>query len=146
MFAGRDASRGLATFCLEKDALKDEHDDLSDLNAMQTESLSEWEAQFTCENTINVAKNITISFFSSYVCRVKHFILPYFDKCYINKLYYYELNEFDYPLFLLPVTYREKFAAAVWLREVVIKCCLLFYKPSPVFIHFQITSTFSVND
>ncbi|KAF2977630.1 hypothetical protein EK904_010735 [Melospiza melodia maxima] len=38
IFAGRDASRGLATFCLDKDALRDEYDDLSDLNAVQMES------------------------------------------------------------------------------------------------------------
>nr|XP_014049894.1 unnamed protein product [Salmo salar] len=46
IFAGRDASRGLATFCLEKDALREEYDDLSDLNAVQMESVREWERQF----------------------------------------------------------------------------------------------------
>ena len=46
IFAGRDASSGLATFCLDKDALKDEYDDLSDLNAVQMESVREWEMQF----------------------------------------------------------------------------------------------------
>ncbi|MEE6461548.1 hypothetical protein FKM82_001326 [Ascaphus truei] len=46
IFAGRDASRGLATFCLDKEALGDEYDDLSDLNAVQMESVREWEMQF----------------------------------------------------------------------------------------------------
>uniref|UniRef100_H3B547 Progesterone receptor membrane component 2 n=2 Tax=Latimeria chalumnae TaxID=7897 RepID=H3B547_LATCH len=46
IFAGRDASRGLATFCLDKDALREEYDDLSDLNAVQMESVREWEMQF----------------------------------------------------------------------------------------------------
>ncbi|XP_062819924.1 membrane-associated progesterone receptor component 1 [Anolis carolinensis] len=47
IFAGRDASRGLATFCLDKEGLKEEYDDLSDLDATQRETLSDWEQQFT---------------------------------------------------------------------------------------------------
>ena len=47
VFAGRDASRGLATFSLGEDSIKDGHDDLSDLNSMQMESMREWEMQFT---------------------------------------------------------------------------------------------------
>ncbi|ELT89976.1 hypothetical protein CAPTEDRAFT_227540 [Capitella teleta] len=47
VFAGRDASRGLATFSLTEEAIKDEYDDLSDLNSMQMESIHEWEMQFT---------------------------------------------------------------------------------------------------
>ncbi|KAF5302897.1 hypothetical protein FQA39_LY02077 [Lamprigera yunnana] len=42
-FAGRDASRGLATFSVE---CKPGYDDLSDLNSMEMESVREWEAQF----------------------------------------------------------------------------------------------------
>jgi membrane-associated progesterone receptor component len=47
VFAGRDASRGLATFSLTEEAIKDEYDDLSDLTAMQMDSVREWEMQFT---------------------------------------------------------------------------------------------------
>nr|CAB3264820.1 membrane-associated progesterone receptor component 1 [Phallusia mammillata] len=47
VFAGRDASRGLAQFRLDKDAIKDEYDDISDLNAMEMESVREWEMQFS---------------------------------------------------------------------------------------------------
>ncbi|KAL5011889.1 hypothetical protein ScPMuIL_010440 [Solemya velum] len=47
VFAGRDASRGLATFSLTEEAIRDEYDDLTDLNSMQMESVREWEMQFT---------------------------------------------------------------------------------------------------
>lgn len=44
-FGGRDASRGLATFSVTSND-KAEYDDLSDLTAMEMESVREWEAQF----------------------------------------------------------------------------------------------------
>ena len=43
-FAGRDASRGLATFSV---AASDDFDDLADLTPVQKESVKEWETQFT---------------------------------------------------------------------------------------------------
>jgi len=47
VFAGRDASRGLAQFRLDKDAIKDEYDDISDLTDVEKESVREWEMQFS---------------------------------------------------------------------------------------------------
>lgn len=47
LFAGRDASRCFATFSTDPSIVKDEYDDLSDLNSMQMESLSEWELQIS---------------------------------------------------------------------------------------------------
>ena len=44
-FAGRDASRGLATFSLEP--VSDEYDDLSDLQPGEMEQVQEWEQQFS---------------------------------------------------------------------------------------------------
>lgn len=47
IFAGRDASRALATFSVDESAFKDGYDDLSDLKPSQLESVKEWEQQFT---------------------------------------------------------------------------------------------------
>lgn len=44
ILAGRDASRGLATFTLT--SVKDEYDDLSDLDSEQVSYMKEWELQF----------------------------------------------------------------------------------------------------
>lgn len=51
-FAGRDASRNLATFNVEPNN-KEEYDDLSDLNAMEMDSVREWEMQFKGNNMRN---------------------------------------------------------------------------------------------
>ncbi|EDW86403.2 uncharacterized protein Dwil_GK15245 [Drosophila willistoni] len=45
-FAGRDASRNLATFSVQAND-KDDYDDLSDLSAVEMDSVREWEMQFT---------------------------------------------------------------------------------------------------
>lgn len=52
VFAGRDASRCFATFSTDASIIKDEDDDLSDLNYMQQESLREWEAQLSEKYTL----------------------------------------------------------------------------------------------
>ncbi|KAH8356214.1 hypothetical protein KR200_008291 [Drosophila serrata] len=44
-FAGKDASRNLATFSVNSND-KDEYDDLSDLTAVEMDSVREWEMQF----------------------------------------------------------------------------------------------------
>ena len=46
LFAGRDASRALATMNLSQDALADEWDDLSDLSKDEKQILREWEEKF----------------------------------------------------------------------------------------------------
>ncbi len=47
LFAGRDASRGLATFTINNEAVRDTCDDLSDLSAYEIDSMKEWAAQFS---------------------------------------------------------------------------------------------------
>lgn len=46
LFAGRDASRGLGTFSLREDVVRDGFDDLSDLTSREMEKIREWEKQF----------------------------------------------------------------------------------------------------
>ena len=46
VFAGRDASRALATFSVDANQFKDTYDDLSDLKPSQMSQVKEWEMQF----------------------------------------------------------------------------------------------------
>lgn len=46
VFAGRDASRALATFSVDANLFKETYDDLSDLKPSQMDSVKEWEMQF----------------------------------------------------------------------------------------------------
>lgn len=46
IFAGRDASRGLATMSLDESALKEGPDDLGDLTVSQLDIVKDWEMQF----------------------------------------------------------------------------------------------------
>lgn len=45
VYAARDASRGLATFSVKPEVIRDEYDDLSDLSSSEMDSLREWETQ-----------------------------------------------------------------------------------------------------
>lgn len=47
IFAGRDASRALATFSLDSSSMREDYDDLSDLRSDQMSGLKEWELQFS---------------------------------------------------------------------------------------------------
>lgn len=61
VFAGRDASRALATFSVDSSQFKDTHDNLSDLKPSQMDSIKEWEMQFL--GTVNF-KNLVKCFIS----------------------------------------------------------------------------------
>ncbi len=50
VFAGRDASRGLATMDLSEKALKDEYDDLDGLSDLELEEMREWFQTFRSES------------------------------------------------------------------------------------------------
>eukprot|EP00122_Pirum_gemmata_P014526 Pgem_evm1s13543 len=52
VFAGRDASRGLATGSLDKSAVSDTFDDLSDLTADQIKSLESWTSSFKSKYSV----------------------------------------------------------------------------------------------
>ena len=50
VFAGRDASRALATFSLDDESMDSmEYDDLGDLTDQQMEGILEWQQQFMGE-------------------------------------------------------------------------------------------------
>ena len=46
VFAGRDASRGMATLIANESALRDNYDDLSDLDSADLDQMKEWAETF----------------------------------------------------------------------------------------------------
>uniref|UniRef100_A0A6M2E549 Putative steroid membrane receptor hpr6.6/25-dx ixodes scapularis steroid membrane receptor n=1 Tax=Amblyomma tuberculatum TaxID=48802 RepID=A0A6M2E549_9ACAR len=82
-FAGHDASRGLATFSVERP--KEGYDDLSDLNPMEMESVREWEMQFTGKQLLCI-KMTTGNASSSADVGAKDCTetFPYARKCFFN--------------------------------------------------------------
>ena len=64
VFAGRDASRALATFSVDASQFKDTHDDLADLKPSQMDSIKEWEMQFLGLQPLNNNKILLLKKFS----------------------------------------------------------------------------------
>ena len=64
LFAGRDASRSLATMTM---TVSDTHDTLEDLSENEREKLEHWEKQFTGRHAIDVALLLCL-FFKAVKC------------------------------------------------------------------------------
>lgn len=60
MFAGRDASRGLAMFSVSEDVIREEYDDLSDLDNEQMERVKEWEQQLSGKSQSVVSHDLIV--------------------------------------------------------------------------------------
>lgn len=71
VFAGRDASRGLALFSVSEDVIREEYDDLSDLNSEQMERVREWEQQLSGK-FIMFLETFDNKYIIMYCCNMMH--------------------------------------------------------------------------